>query len=216
MISKASILTNQKAWLSVAIAFLVGNLLLSATPAIAHHPFGGETPKNFFEGFVSGIGHPLLGPDHFAFIVAIGLLAALKKQGIIIPTAFVLASLAGTGIHLLSLNLPAPELFISASVLIIGAILAMKSSPNLIAIALLATVSGLFHGYAYGEAIVGAEMTPLLAYLAGFTCIQLAIALLAYALAKSVARTKTELPMREAGFTILGVGAAFLSAVVLG
>ena len=41
---------------------------------------------------------------------------------------------------------------------------------------LLAAVAGLFHGWAYGAAVVGAEATPLLAYLAGFGVTQLLIA----------------------------------------
>ena len=38
--------------------------------------------------------------------------------------------------------------------------------------AVLFAVAGLFHGYAYGEAIVGAETAPLAAYFLGFALIQ--------------------------------------------
>ncbi|NET53634.1 MAG: HupE/UreJ family protein [Merismopedia sp. SIO2A8] len=165
------------------------------------------------------IGHPIIGIDHFVFVVAIGLLLAIKPRAILIPVAFVLATLAGTGIHLLSLDLPAAELFISASVLISGIILAMKDSPNSIAIATLAAIAGLFHGYAYGEAIVGAEMTPLVAYLLGFALIQLAIALVACQVGRFAIKKVTNEPallLRFAGFTICGAGAAFLSSVIVG
>ena len=37
-------------------------------------------------------------------------------------------------------------------------------------------VAGLFHGHTYGEAIFGAEATPLAAYLVGFGAVQWAIA----------------------------------------
>jgi urease accessory protein len=40
----------------------------------------------------------------------------------------------------------------------------------------LAALAGLFHGYAYGEAVVGAGMDPIMAYLAGLCLIQMAIA----------------------------------------
>lgn len=211
--------TNQKLP-GKAIAFLAAiSLLLIANPALAHHPFEGKTPSNFFEGFLSGIGHPIIGLDHLAFVIAIGLLAAIKPKAILIPAAFVLATLAGTGIHLLSLNLPAAEFFISASVLIFGIILAMKDSPNSIAIAALGAIAGLFHGYAYGEAIVGAQMTPLIAYLLGFAVIQLVIALVACQVGKLAIKKVADEPallMRFAGFTICGAGAAFLSSVILG
>ncbi|WP_036477354.1 HupE/UreJ family protein [Myxosarcina sp. GI1] len=189
--------------------------LLNATPADAHHAMGGMTPQNFWQGFLSGIAHPIIGIDHFAFIIAVGLLAALTKQGLFIPVGFILASLAGTVIHLFGLNLPAPELFISASVLIFGAAIALKNRPSLIWTVSLAAIAGVFHGYAYGESIIGAEMTPLVAYMAGFAIIQLAIASLAFYITKSLVRSKTELPLRFAGLAILGTGIAFFSSAVL-
>lgn len=216
---KVSAITSWKT-LAKTIPLLVGiSILLSASPAAAHHAFGGKTPSNFFEGFLSGLAHPIIGLDHFAFVVAIGLLAAIKERGIFIPIAFVLTALAGTGIHLMSLDLPVPEVVISASVLVFGIMLALKNSPNSVLMIVLAAIAGLFHGYAYGESIVGAEMTPLVAYLAGFTLIQLAIALLSFQVSKSVMRPVTEQPnlvLRFAGFTIGGAGAAFLSSAILG
>ena len=203
----------------VSVGVVGLGLSLLALPALAHHPLGGRLPANFFEGFMSGVAHPVLGPDHFAFVVAAGLLAAIAPRGVWIPVAFVLAGLAGTGMHLMRLNLPAAEFFISASVLCFGWVLAMKQRPNLIVVSGLAALAGLFHGYAYGEAIVGAEMTPLFAYLVGFTCIQLAIALGAFAVGRALLGQSSEQPMlsfRFAGFAISGAGVAFLSGVILG
>lgn len=211
-----SAMTGRIAIFGSAIAIF----LFAVPPAIAHHPFGGQTPDNFLKGILSGMGHPIIGPDHFAFVVAIGLLAALKgKQGIFLPVAFVLATVAGTIVHLFGLDLPAPELIISASVLTFGIFLALKESPNWEWLAGSAAIAGLFHGYAYGEAIVGAEMTPLIAYLAGFALIQLAIALAAFKIARLALKKVAEQPaltLRFAGFTISGIGAAFLSSVILG
>ena len=72
---------------AIAIGF---SLLVVASPASAHHPMGGKMPSTFFEGFLSGLAHPLIGVDHLAFIVAVGLFAAIKPQGILIPIFFVL------------------------------------------------------------------------------------------------------------------------------
>jgi urease accessory protein len=41
---------------------------------------------------------------------------------------------------------------------------------------LLFSIAGVFHGYAYGESIVGAETTPLSAYVIGFGVIQYLVA----------------------------------------
>ena len=203
-----------------SIVLLMGiALVLTSNPASAHHPFGGQTPTNFWEGFLSGMGHPVVGLDHLVFVVAAGLLAVTQPQGLIIPIAFVLTSLVGTGIHLGGQDLPALELFISASVVLFGILLAQKQNSHPLVVTGLGAIAGLFHGYAYGEAIVGAEMTPLVAYLAGFTLIQMAIALSAYWIAKGIVQQSPEipaLPLRFAGFAICGAGAAFLSGVLLG
>lgn len=194
-------------------------LLINAAPVLAHHPNGGSTPSNFIEGFMSGLGHPVIGIDHLVFVIAIGLLAALsKKMGMIIPTAFVIATAIGTGIHLQSVDLPAPELIISASVLIMGIFLAQKNQANLILLAAVASLAGIFHGYAYGESIVGAESTALVAYLLGFCSIQFGMSAIAFYLGQKIVNqpNKTSLALRFAGFTISGIGFAFLSSLILG
>lgn len=210
---------SQPSWQVGFLALLtIVGLLLSSSPAIAHHATGGKLPSNFFAGFMAGLAHPIIGLDHFAFVVSVGLLAAVSRQGILIPVAFVLAAMAGTGLHLTQLSLPAAEFVISGSVLLFGILLAMKQRPNDWILTGLAAIAGLFHGYAYGEAIFGAEMTPLIAYLVGFTVIQLAIAIAAFWLGKAVLKQATEqpsLPLRFAGFVICGVGIAFLSTLIV-
>lgn len=191
----------------------------SSLEAQAHHPFGGQTPSNILEGFLSGLGHPVVGIDHLVFVIAIGLMAAILRQGLWAPLAFVTTALLGAGIHLQSWDLPAPEFFISASVLLMGGLLALKQSPHPWLASGLAGFAGLFHGYAYGEAIVGAEMTPLVSYLVGFSVIQLVIAALAYRCGRALNSASSEqstLPLRFAGFAIAGMGLAFLSTVLLG
>ena len=206
-----------------AIAFgsissvLLSVSLLGASPALAHHPNDGKLPSTFVEGFLSGIGHPVIGIDHLVFVVAIGLLAALsKKLGMVIPVAFVAATAIGTAIHLQSIDLPVPELIVSASVLVMGIFLAREKQMNLAIITAIGAIAGIFHGYAYGESIVGAETTALGAYLLGFCSIQLAISAIAFYIARSIVKTPTSIWLRFAGFTISGIGFAFVSNAILG
>jgi urease accessory protein len=191
------------------------------SPALAHHPMGGRTPSNVFEGFMSGVAHPLIGPDHFAFVVAVGLLAATRKQGVIIPIAFVLAAMFGTGMHLANLNVPGIELLVSGSIVLFGILLALKNSLNTGTVAGLSALAGLFHGYAYGEAIFGAQMTPLVSYLAGFTVIQLGVSLTTFWIGTQVVlKHNTALqpsaPFRSAGLVLCGMGLAFFISQILG
>lgn len=212
----SSLLRFKLPWLCGGITLFA--LVIAAHPALAHHASGGDLPVNAFEGFMSGLAHPVIGLDHFAFVVSIGLLAAIKRQGILIPVAFVLAALVGTGIHLLQLSLPAAEFFIAGSVLLFGILLAMKQEINGWIVLGLAAIAGVLHGYAYGESIVGAEMSPLIAYLAGFTAIQLAVAAVTFSIGKAVLKKKIEQPamiLRFAGFVICGIGFTVLSTLVL-
>jgi urease accessory protein len=201
-------------------SFCLAVLAFLALPAQAHHALGGRLPANGWEGFLSGLAHPVIGLDHLAFVVAIGLLAAIQARRLLIPGTFLLAALAGTGLHLLRLDLPASEVFIAASVLLVGLLLAVKASPNVGLLVGLAAIAGLFHGYAYGEAIVGAEMSSLLTYLLGFTVIQFGVAMAAYWAGRQWLNRRSDsdrdaLPLRFAGFSLCGAGVVFLSAALL-
>lgn len=204
----------------VAIAFLG-----FARQAMAHHAIGGNTPANFFEGFTSGLAHPIIGLDHFAFVVAIGAIAAVVDRGIYIPIVFILATLLGTGIHLQAINLPFPEIIISASVVLFGILLALRNirvnPPKFygIVLAALAIVAGIFHGYAYGESIVGAQMTPLVAYLAGFAIIQSLVATTIWAISQVILEKFSDraFPVtRSLGLAISTIGVIFLTASMIG
>jgi urease accessory protein len=196
--------------------------LLLTNPALAHHPMGNQTPTNFIEGFLSGLGHPVIGLDHLAFVIAVGLLAATRARGIILPITFVIAALLGTGIHLAEVSLPWAEFWISASVLAVGLLVALGSQFPTLALAVLTGFAGIFHGYAYGESIIGATTAPLTAYLLGFTAIQLAIALGAFWIGRRGLSLKTDSeaqpssPLRKAGWAIGGIGLALTYAQVLG
>ena len=213
--NRALVQPNVKAVGLVSIALLGISLLFNAAPALAHHPNGGKIPSTFIEGFLSGIGHPVIGIDHLVFVIAIGLLAALSSRiGMVIPLAFAISTVIGTGIHLQSVNLPNPELIISASVLVMGVLLAKANQTNLALVAILSAIAGIFHGYAYGESIVGAETTVLGAYLLGFFAIQLGISTAAFYTGKLVFK-RASLALRFAGFIIAGIGFAFVSSMIL-
>ena len=198
---------------ALAVALLV---LLIAVPAYAHHPMGAVIPSNFVEGLLSGIGHPIIGIDHLAFVIGIGLAASFLSRGLTMPAFFVGATLLGTGIHLLAINLPIVEVVISASVLLLGIMIATKRSQPLLIWASLFVVAGIFHGYAYGEAIVGAESTPLVAYLVGFAITQSLVAGTAFLIAlkaQDVIETKP-VGTRIVGSFVAGVGFVFLFTAV--
>ena len=100
-------------------------LLAGANAAAAHHVMGGATPTTFMEGFLSGIGHPVIGIDHLAFIIAIGIAAAFVSGGMGIIAGFIAASSLGVLAHVIELNVPLAETLVAASVIVAGAALAI-------------------------------------------------------------------------------------------
>ena len=158
---------------------MVGALAIAALSPVAHahHPMGGMTPSTFTEGVLSGIGHPVIGIDHLAFLVVAALLSFTLRGNAryLMPMAFIAATVAGTLIHLGAADLPMSETVIALSALLGGLAVMFKRSLPALLLGSLFAIFGVYHGYAYGEAIVGAEQTPLLAYLLGFALTQYAI-----------------------------------------
>lgn len=196
--------------------FALAGLVL-ALPAAAHHPMGGATPGNWMEGLLSGFGHPIIGIDHLLFIVAAGVTAFYFGRRARMIVALLAGALAGTLIHVQWPGLPYHDAGVALSLVLLGALMIRRDAFLSRAGAVwLFAASGLAHGYAYGEAIVGAEPTPLIAYLIGFTLIQLAIALGAYAVTRNFSTKTLRFDvLRAAGTTVAVAGAGFLFYAML-
>src|SRR6185436_5259329 len=84
----------------------------TAVPAEAHHVMGGRTPSTFLEGLLSGLAHPVIGLDHLAFIVAVGVAVGVAGLNLIIPALFIAASAAGVALHVRGIALPGGEMLV--------------------------------------------------------------------------------------------------------
>lgn len=157
-------------------AATIAMLFATIVCAQAHHPMGGKLPSTFLEGFLSGIGHPVIGPDHLAFIVAIGIAAAFVPAGIRVIAAFVATSTLGVIVHAATLNVPLAEQAVALSVVLAGALIAFGQLSRLSFWQPFVAVAGLFHGYAFGEAIVGADRAVIGTYLIGLAIVASIIA----------------------------------------
>ena len=127
--------------LPLAISFLLVPTLALAHP---HHNHAG--------GFGDGLAHPLLGLDHLLAMVAVGLWAALAGGRALwaLPLTFLAAmaaaGLAGVG----GAEIDAVEHVILASVILLGAAVAlMWKAPLAVAMPLVA-LFGAAHGWAHG------------------------------------------------------------------
>ena len=185
-------------------------LIAFAEPALAHHVMGGKMPATFGQGLLAGFGHPIIGLDHFAAVIAVGCLAALHRSGAILVPAYVVAMMLGVGAHLLGAGVPAAEILVALTVLALGGILLQqRQMPSAVALVLFAVV-GLIHGYALGESIFGAERTPVIAYLIGLAVIQTLIALGAMYVTRTILARGDAITPRLIGAGIAGIGIAIL------
>jgi len=166
---------------------------------------GGKTPSTFAEGIASGLGHPIIGPDHLAFLVALGVAVGVSGLSFAIPFLFLVAMACGVAAHVAAFNIPAAEMIVALSVVVAGVLLALDRRIPASRWAAIFSIAGFFHGYAYGESIYGAETTPLAAYLMGLVAVQTAF-VLAMALATRAAWKVSAIGPRLVGAAICGVG----------
>ncbi|TMJ22337.1 MAG: urease accessory protein UreJ [Alphaproteobacteria bacterium] len=189
---------------------LAGPSLLMAAPASAHHVMGGKLPSTWLEGLLSGLGHPLIGPEHLGFLLAVAVVVGACGLSLALPAVFVAAMAAGVALHVIGFAFPAVEVMVALSTLLAGLLIAGARSLPVAAWAALFAAAGILHGYAFGESIYGAETAPLGAYLAGLILIQTA---LTTGLALAVRRMGTGLAAlapRLAGAAVFGIGFAAL------
>jgi urease accessory protein len=189
---------------------LVGaGLLATAGTASAHHLMGGKTPSTFADGILSGVGHPIIGPDHLAFLVALGIAVGIGRLSLTTPFLFLVAMACGVAAHVAAVNIQAAELIVGASVLIVGVLIALDWRIPASAWAAIFGIAGFFHGYAYGESIYGAEATPLAAYLVGLVAVQTVLTV-GIAFASRAVWTASRIGPRLVGAAICGVGLTVL------
>ena len=156
---------------------LVSTAVLATLPSasLAHHAMGGATPRTLLDGLLSGFAHPVIELPHLAAILLAGALAARVGRPAWIAY-FVAGSFLGTAALVFELPLsPSGTLVEVTTLLLAGALfLRAPAARSTDALALLAV--GIVHGAAFAESIVGAEPTPITAYLVGLAIAELALA----------------------------------------
>jgi urease accessory protein len=127
------------------IALATALFLGSIGTALAHTPGTGEA------GLAAGFAHPLLGVDHIMAMVAVGLWASQHggRALWLVPASFVAVMAVGAALAQVA-ALPAVELGIVGSLLVLGALVAFSARLPVAIGALIVGVFALFHGHAHG------------------------------------------------------------------
>ena len=189
----------------ISTAGLVGLSLFS--PAHAHHPFGmgDSTDLSALQGLLSGIGHPLLGPDHLLFLLAIALIGLPRPRTWVLPLLT-----AGLGGSVLSQFIPLPDAVAPWAEALVSLTLAAEGLMALFAIpsSLLLPLVAL-HGFLLGSTIVGAEPTPLFTYFLGLLIGQGALLLVVTSWSQSLLERIGAQGQRLGAGIWMGIGMAF-------
>ena len=145
------------------ICFSIAALCLTACGLV--HAHEGE---GIAGGFASGFMHPILGWDHVAAMIAVGLWGAfLGSPSIwILPVVFPLVMAIGGAMGVMGIPIPAVETGIAASALILGAMVLFAIRPPIWVAAIIVGAFAIFHGHAHGTELPGAANA--IAYSVGF------------------------------------------------
>jgi urease accessory protein len=193
------------------LPILAAGAMLSGA-AHAHHPLDGAMPGTAVEGLLSGLAHPIIGPDHLLFLLAAATLLGLSRlsarQSTLALVLFATTSLVGTVLRVPGMALPLLQLLIGASLLAAAACLwrrrALSFGPALL---LAAAAGGLLHGLAYGEAVIGAEAAPVVWYLLGLLVVQCGVLIAVFQAVRHAARLGSKRLRLGVGLLSVAVGA---------
>jgi urease accessory protein len=150
-----SVSAQTRVWLAIA-------MLLAPSVALAH------VEQGRVAGFLTGFSHPLSGWDHVLAMVAVGLWGAqLGAPAVwLLPVNFPMMMAVGGLLGLLGVPLPAVEVGIAGSALVLGLMVATEARPALLICMAIVGVFAIFHGHAHGTELIPG--TSALAYSLGF------------------------------------------------
>jgi urease accessory protein len=161
-------------------------------------------------GFADGFAHPFSGLDHVLAMVAVGLWASQlgRPTNWLLPVSFPVVMAFGAVLGANGLPLPWVEIGIAASVVVLGAAIALSLKPSLLVSMALIAAFALLHGHSHGAELP--QSASALAYGSGFIAATLGLHAIGLALSAWSSRPTAFFATRTAGAAIAAVGAMLL------
>ena len=179
-------------------------LAFFTSQAMAHQEVGS------MGGFASGFLHPILGWDHVIAMVAVGLWGAFLGGAALweLPVVFPFVMTIGGALGVAGVPLPAVEIGIAASAIVLGVMVLGAMRPPLWLAAVIVGVFAIFHGHAHGTELPH-SVSPL-TYSLGFVVATGLLHLCGIAFGGLVRWPVGKVAVRAAGGLIALGGAGFL------
>lgn len=188
---------------------LLGCLLLiplwCAAPALAHHVADlGILRPTLLNGVLSGLAHPVLGPDHLLFLLALSLVG-LQRRGRW-ALGLLVVGLLGSSAGVIWPGLPGAEVLVAGTLIVVALVL-LRRLPALVLLPAMA-----LHGYVLSGPVFGWTSMPLAAYGAGLLASQGSLLLLSLVVLRPAASRLTTTALRWLALTLIACGGTWALA----
>jgi urease accessory protein len=189
---------------------LLVTMAMAGFSGLAH----AHTGEGAIGGFISGFLHPVFGFDHVIAMVAVGLWGAFLGMPAmwLLPVVFPLVMAGGGVLGILGVPVPAVEIGIAVSAIVLGASVAFAVRPPIWVAALIVGVFAIFHGHAHGAELP--EAANPLAYSIGFVLATGLLHLSGIAFGLLVRWPAGRAAVRSGGAIISILGCIFLARVI--
>jgi len=195
--------------LGLPAALLPAALLLLAPAAQAHHLMHllhlKPTPLT---GLISGLAHPVLGPDHLLFLLALSLVGLRHRAGWML--ALLGTGLAGSALGLVLPGLPFAEALVSFTLVLVALVLLGRLDRRLLLPAFA------LHGYVLSATVLGWNPAPISFYVLGLLISQGLLLLFALGALRHTAVALSTTTTRSLAAVLLGCGAAWTWSALVG
>ena len=139
------------------LASLVLIPFCSPAPALAHHVADlSAMQPTVLNGILSGLAHPVLGPDHLLFLLALSLVGLQRRLRWAL--GLLVVGLLGSASGLLWPGLPGAEILVAIT-LVVEALVLLRRLPALTLLPAMA-----LHGYVLSGPVFGWSTMPITAY----------------------------------------------------
>lgn len=166
-------------------------------------------------GFLSGIKHPVLGPDHLLAMVCVGIVSAQLGGRAIwaVPLTFVTVMALGAIWTLAYVGVGRIEIGIAASVVVLGFAVVIQSRISFLLIYPSVAFFAVYHGYAHGLEIP--QLANFWPYTAGFVLGTAGLHLLGVGIGHFFQKIPYgDIVLRGIGGLVAGIGLYFLTSLL--
>ena len=187
------------------LASLVLIPFCSPAPALAHHVADlSAMQPTVLNGILSGLAHPVLGPDHLLFLLALSLVGLQRRLRWAL--GLLVVGLLGSASGLLWPGLPGAEILVAIT-LVVEALVLLRRLPALTLLPAMA-----LHGYVLSGPVFGWSTMPITAYGLGLLLSQASLLVMSLVVLRPAVSRLSPTAMRWLALALIACGGTWALA----